>query len=90
MITQVKKFQGVLFSEPNCSETAVWCELNDGIDPAKWAELCREIGKLSTNEFENIFKVLISQVKHISELKKNIPILSIGPGELAGEYQWEI
>ncbi len=26
--------QPLLFSEPSYSETAVWCELSEGIDPA--------------------------------------------------------
>ncbi|MFA6175038.1 MAG: hypothetical protein WC765_00495 [Phycisphaerae bacterium] len=84
------KSQGILFSEPSCAETAVWCELSDGIDPAKWARLCREIGKLNTSEFENISNVFMSQIKHISGVKENIPLVSIGPSCLTGEYQWKI
>ncbi len=55
MITsQIQKSQGVLFSEPNYSETGVWVELSEGIYPAEWAYLCRYLGKLSSYEFEKI------------------------------------
>ncbi len=55
MIAQSKS-QGVLFSEPNCSETAVWVELDEEIDPAEWAHLCRYIGKMSPKEFNKVKK----------------------------------
>ena len=37
--------QGLLFSELSIAETGVWCTLNDGIDPAEWAGLCRNLLK---------------------------------------------
>ena len=33
--------QGLLFAEPSMTETDLWCELADGLDPARWAGLCR-------------------------------------------------
>lgn len=65
------KSQGVLFSEPFCAETAVWCELNEGIDPAKWVGLCRHIGRLDETEFERISAILMPQLEHISGVKEN-------------------
>lgn len=56
MISQIKKSQGVLFSEPNYLETAVWVELSEGIDPAEWAYLCRYLGRLSPKEFKKVSK----------------------------------
>ena len=47
---------GVLFAEPNYSETAVWCELSSGIDPAQWAHLCRRIGTMSPKQFRKVQK----------------------------------
>ena len=44
--------QGLLFSEPAYSETGVWCQLADGIDPAQWAGLCRKIGQLTPDQFQ--------------------------------------
>jgi hypothetical protein len=35
--TQNEKSHKGLFSMPSCSEMAVWCELNEEIDPAEWA-----------------------------------------------------
>jgi len=51
--------QGLLFSEPLIAETCVWCELSEGIDPAKWASLCRYIGILSLKEFECVRKKIL-------------------------------
>jgi len=48
--------QGVLFTEPNYSETGLWCELSPGIDPAEWAHLCRHIGTLSPKQFRKVQK----------------------------------
>jgi hypothetical protein len=98
------KSQGILFSEPSCAETAVWCELSDGIDPAKWAYLCRHIGRLGIAEFENISAMLLmerktknsgvfSGFKRFLKLKienlTDMPIISLGTGKPGGEYQWE-
>jgi hypothetical protein len=48
--------QGVLFSEPMYTETGVWCELAEGIDPAQWAHLCRHIGTFSPRKFRKTHK----------------------------------
>lgn len=48
--------QGVLFTEPNYSETGLWCELTPGIDPAEWAHLCRHIGTLRPKQFRKVKK----------------------------------
>jgi hypothetical protein len=32
--------QELLFSEPSITETGVWCNLSESLDPAKWAMLC--------------------------------------------------
>ena len=54
--TQSKQSQALLFSEPMYTETGVWCELADGLDPKEWASLCRYIGNLSPNEFRRVKK----------------------------------
>ena len=84
--------QGLLFSEPSIAETGVWCRLADGIDPAQWASLCRFIGSRSPREFDAIVRlvkgrentVLIRQKKGV-----RMPLVSIGPSGIGGEYQWE-
>jgi len=90
---QNKKSQG-LFSVPSCAETAVWCELNEEIDPAEWANICRNIGQLNIAEFKSFSAALFSQVKSLSGVKKNkeigIPLVSLGCSGIGGEYQKEI
>jgi hypothetical protein len=54
--TQTKPAQGLLFSEPFYTETGVWCELTNGLDPQEWASLCRYIGTLSPKEFRRVKK----------------------------------
>ena len=51
--------KGLLFSEPSIAETGVWCKLNEGIDPAEWASLCRFIGNLSAREFGVVRKKIM-------------------------------
>jgi len=53
--------QGNLYSEPSFAETVVWCSLNDGIDPAEWASLCRNIGTLEAKEFEKVRRELLGR-----------------------------
>ena len=48
--------QGVLFTEPLYTETAVWCELSPGIDPNKWAAVCRHISTLTPRQFRQVQK----------------------------------
>ena len=50
--------QGLLFAEPAIAETGLWCELADGIDPARWAHLCRYLGELTPEEFKKAEKRL--------------------------------
>jgi len=92
-------FQGLLFSEPSIAETCVWCELSEGIDPAEWARLCRYIGTLSLKEFECVRKKILSKsggvksklkgICHSSDNLVEIPLVSIGPSGIGGEYQRE-
>lgn len=92
--------QGLLFSEPSIAETCVWCELSEGIDPAQWASLCRYIGTLTYKEFEGIKRKILSKhgevnsksqriCHHSDDFLKNVPLVSIGPSGIGGEYQRE-
>ena len=86
--------QGLLFSEPSIAETGVWCKLSDGIDPTQWASLCRFIGTRSPREFDIIVKMVKGRKNSSSvtiEKAKcvRIPLVSIGPSGIGGEYQWE-
>ena len=98
MPTQTKSPSKGLFSEPSYSETGVWCILNEEIDPAEWAGLCRYIGSLGSNEFKKIKKTIIpspdslkSRLKRMFSLRgsdlRGIPIFSLGPSGLGGEFQ---
>lgn len=93
MLTQVKS-QAVLFSEPNYSETGVWVELSEGIDPADWAYLCRYIGKMSPKEFnkvkrriygnhDSLLKRFRSLFKFEQEEFEGIPLVSVGYEKLS-------
>lgn len=99
-MSQVKERQGLLFSEPSIAETGVWCTLNPGIDPAEWAVLCRFLGNMSSDEFERIKKAVMpspdslkSRLKRLFSFRnsslRGIPILSIGPSGIGGEFQRE-
>jgi hypothetical protein len=91
--------QGLLFSEPSIAETGIWCELSEGIDPAEWASLCRYIGTLSLMEFECIRSKILPKpgsvksrptgICHRSDEIVEIPLVSIGPSGIGGEYQRE-
>ena len=91
--------QGLLFSEPSIAETCVWCELTEGIDPAQWASLCRYIGTLTRQEFEVVKRNILSKSNNIKRRQKKllhrsddivkIPLVSIGPSGIGGEYQIE-
>jgi len=50
--------QPLLFDIPSIAETGVWCTLADGIDPAQWAGICRYLGNLSPNQFQDVQKKL--------------------------------
>ena len=91
--------QGLLFSEPSIAETCVWCELSEGIDPAQWAKLCRYIGNMTLKEFEYVKRNILSKPVNVKSKQKRIlhrpddlvkiPLVSIGPSGLGGEYQRE-
>ena len=87
--------QGLLFSEPSIAETGVWCKLADGIDPAQWASLCRFIGTKSPREFDAIVKMVkvkkdLGVVPVGQKMGVRMPLVSIGPSGIGGEYQWEL
>ena len=94
MVSQV-----LLFSEPSIAETCVWCELSEGIDPKEWANLCRYIGTLNLKEFESVKRNIFSKpvnvkskqkgIRHHSDDFVKIPLVSIGPSGIGGEYQRE-
>ena len=99
-MSQVKERQGFLFSEPSIAETGVWCSLNEGIDPGEWAYLCRYIGKLSPREFRVVRRKIVSSPDSLgSRIKRlfkfgqscmaEMPLVSLGPSGIGGEYQWE-
>lgn len=86
--------QGLLFSEPTIAETGVWCSLSEGIDPAQWASLCRFIGSRNVGEFDIIVKMVKSRnnsslvsTERVKDVR--MPLVSIGPSGIGGEYQWE-
>jgi hypothetical protein len=91
--------QGLLFSEPSIAETCVWCELSEGIDPAEWANLCRYIGTLTIKEFECMKREILSKpgeaksksqkIFHRSGDLVKIPLITMGPSGIGGEYQRE-
>ena len=61
--------QPLLFSEPAIAETGVWCMLTDGIDPAKWAAICRQIGQLTPDRFTEVQDLLAVHPK--SSIERN-------------------
>jgi len=91
--------QALLFSEPSIAETCVWCELSEGIDPAEWAALCRYLGTLDTGEFARVRRTVIPEPDRMDAGMKRrpcrtdalvrVPLVSIGPSGISGEYQRE-
>ena len=87
--------QGLLFSEPSVAETGVWCSLTEGIDPAKWARVCRYIGTRTREEFERVTDQIMSDNRcqrkqyHPAGLSLRTPLLSIGPSGIGGQFQQE-
>ena len=100
MITLTKTpSQGLLFSEPSIAETGVWCELNPDIEPEEWAGLCRYIGNMGQREFKKCIKTIIPSPDSLkSRLRRlftfngsnfvGIPVLSIGPSGMEGNFRW--
>ena len=91
--------QALLFSEPSIAETCVWCELSEGIDPAEWAALCRYLGTLGPEEFHRVRMRIMPEPDKIGTRRNRlfcrtnklvrIPLASIGPSGIGGEYQRE-
>ena len=91
--------QELLFSEPSIAETGVWCNLSEGIDPAKWAMLCRYIGTLNPKEFEQVQNEImlepdvpksnLNKPYHRTDILVDIPLVSLGPSGIGGEYSSE-
>ena len=91
--------QGLLFSEPSIAETGVWCNLSEGIDPAEWAMLCRYIGTLNPEEFEKVQNEIMpdpdvaksnrNRPYHRTDALIDIPLVSLGPSGIGGEFQRE-
>lgn len=61
--------QPLLFSEPSIAETGVWCTLTEGIDPAQWANLCRKLGQLTPEQFQEAKNTLMPPKSHHSTLR---------------------
>ena len=87
--------QGLLFSEPSVAETGIWCALSEGIDPAKWAKLCRFIGTLKREDFEHIYDTIMPSFqtrkqRNCYPVKETpMPLVSIGPSGIGGQFQTE-
>ena len=86
--------QELLFSEPSIAETGIWCTLSDGIDPAQWANLCRFIGTRSPETFDAIVKVVRGRENTDvgsagADRMVGVPLVSIGPSGIGGEWQRE-
>ena len=91
--------RALLFSEPSIAETCVWCQLSEGIDPAEWAALCRYLGTLATEEFGRVRRKIMPEPDRIGTRMKRrlcrtdtlvrVPLVSIGPSGISGEYQRE-
>lgn len=82
--------QSLLFAEPSIAETGLWCELTDGLDPARWAHLCRYLGNLNPEQFKMAEKRLYADPDSLKNRLKNLfsfdqaececlPLVSIGP-----------
>ena len=97
--------QRLLFNEPAIAKTGVWCELENGVDPAEWSSLCKRIGSLRVHEFGRVRKALESEsknscggvlagIRRLMSLKvennTGSPIVSIGPGRIGDANQFEL
>ena len=96
--------QTCLFSESTMVETGLWCELTEGIDPRRWAQLCRFLGHCSPHEFEALAQEVFHTTRSTSHpLRAAVsaggkstppdvthPLVSLGPSGLGGPYQREI
>lgn len=80
-------YQGLLFSEPAYSETGVWCQLADGIDPGQWAGACRYLGSLTPDQFQQARKTLFpaktaKKPSLLSHIQTFAPFTSKNPDSL--------
>lgn len=97
--------QRLLFSETAIAKSSVWCELEDGVDPAEWAQLCKRIGGLGVREFGRVRRAMESEsknslggvlagIRRVMSLKvendTGSPIVSIGPGRIGDAGQFEL
>ena len=98
--------QGRIFNELVNCEAAVWCKLAPGIEPAKWAFICRYLGNLTPREFHCFLAQLQARrtslrtsargyIKGLLGLNSpqtfsDLPLVSTGPSGIGGEYQREI
>ena len=96
MTTQTRQSQALLFSEPLYTETGVWCELSNGLDPKEWASLCRYIGTLSPKEFRKVKKKIYpnpdslwNRFKRVFSFEEwetaGVPIVCLGPAGMRQE-----
>ena len=79
--------QPLLFNVPSLAETAVWCTLTDGIDPAQWAGICRKIGQLSPEQFQEAINKLFppktgKKQRLLSHIRTFAPFTSKNPDSL--------
>jgi hypothetical protein len=90
--------QGLLFTESSIAETGVWCTLNEEVDPAQWAGVCRQIGQFSQLKFQLLRQLLRAsgqseEIPMPNPHRKpyvHIPLVSLGPSGIGGEYQREV
>ena len=93
------------FKELSHCQVAVWCALEPGIDPAQWARLCRLLGHLSPAQFREFLQHLCRRplinrasesVGHLPAAAvagaedQDVPMLSLGPSGIGGEFQKEM
>ena len=64
--------QGRNIKSLNDHEYNVWSKLNPEIDPAKWAYLCRKIGKMSSDEFNCIIALFDARNAVKNALKEHV------------------
>lgn len=91
------------FNELTQTSHAVWCDLAPGVDPASWAWLCRRLGQLTAEDFnelreqtepKTLVRSLLKSWMKLMAGQKNqaqeVPLVSVGPSGLGGQYQNEI
>ena len=75
-------------------EERLVCPVLSSFLPAHWVSLCRFIGSRSKVEFDSIVKMVKGRMESgaVSAVKKGhlMPLVSIGPSGIGGEWQWEV